>query len=62
MVMTVSLGRPYTRSFCSIFPMCMESNALKKSTNEIVASRFFAQTPSKIQQIFRIGDVVNQFL
>ena len=34
-VLTVSLGRPYARSICSIFSVCME-----KSTNKSVASRF----------------------
>ena len=41
MVVTVSLGRPYARIICSIFPLCMESNALEKSTNNSVASRVF---------------------
>ena len=35
------MGRPYVRSICSIFPLCMESNALEKSTNKKDASRFF---------------------
>ena len=35
-------GRPYIRSISSIFPPCMESNALEKSSNNSVASRFFA--------------------
>ena len=35
-------------SICSIFPLCMKSKALEKSTNNIVASRIFARTPSKI--------------
>ena len=39
----------------------MESNALEKSTNKSVALSFFAQT-SKIWQIVRIYDVVDQFL
>ena len=38
----------------------MESNALEKSANKNVASRFFAQTP-KIQRIISIFDV-DQFL
>ena len=41
MAETVSLGRPYARSICSIFRLCMESNALGKSTNKSVASSFF---------------------
>ena len=31
-----SLGRLYARSICSIFPLCIDSNALEKSTNYIV--------------------------
>ena len=45
----VSLGKLYASSICSIFSLCMESKALAKSTNNIVACRFFACTPSKIQ-------------
>ena len=45
---TISLGRLYDSSICSIFPLCIESNDLKNSTNSSVASRFFAHTPSKI--------------
>ena len=37
---TVSLGRFLAISICSIFPLCMESNALEKSTNNIVAFKF----------------------
>ena len=33
------------------FSLCMESKALEKSTNNIVASRFFARTPSRIRRI-----------
>ena len=40
MAATVSLGRLLARSICSIFPLCMESNALEKSINNSVASRF----------------------
>ena len=29
---TVSFGRPYASRICSIFPLCMESKALVKST------------------------------
>ena len=36
------------RSICSIFPLCMESNALEKWTNYIVASRVFELTSSRI--------------
>ena len=35
------------RRICSIFPLITESKALEKLTNNIVASRFFARTPSK---------------
>ena len=40
----------------------MESKALEKSTNDIVASRFFACTPSRIRRIVKICDVVGRFL
>ena len=47
----------------SIFPLWMESKALVKSTNNMVASRFFfACTPSRIRQIVKIGDVMDLFL
>ncbi len=51
MAATVSFGSPGARSICSIFPLCIESNALEKSTNNIVASSFFALTPSIIRRI-----------
>ena len=38
MAATVSFGRPWASSIYSIFPLCMESNALEKSINNIVAS------------------------
>ena len=60
-VPTVSLGRPLARSIGSIFPLCMESKALEKSTNNIVASRFFSRTPSRIRRIVKIRDVVDRF-
>ena len=40
----------------------MESKALVKSTNNIVASRFFAGTPSRIRRIVKICDDVDLFL
>ena len=40
----------------------MESKALEKSTNDIVAFRFFAHTPSRIQRIVKICDIVDRFL
>ena len=40
----------------------MESKALVKSTNSIVASRFFAPTPSRILRIVNICVVVDLFL
>ena len=43
---TVSLGIPYAISTYSLFSLCMESNGFEKSTNDSVASRFFARTPS----------------
>ena len=38
MAVTVSLGRPYACSICSIFLLCMESKALEKSTNKMCCS------------------------
>ena len=61
MAVIVSLGRLYTSSISSIFLLCMESNALEKSTYKGVALRFFAQTPVT-QWIVRICDVVGCFL
>ena len=34
---TVSFGKPYVRSICSIFPLYMESNANEKSANQSIA-------------------------
>ena len=62
MAVTVSFRRPYARSICSIFPLRKESNALKKCTNKSITSRFFAHTPSKIQWIVGIYDVMDQLL
>ena len=62
MDVTVSLGRPWTRSIYSIFLRCMELNTLKKSTNKGVTSRFFAWVPSGIRRSVRICDAVDQFL
>ncbi len=38
---TVSSGKPYARSICSIFPLCMTSHAREKSMNKIVDKIFF---------------------
>ena len=46
--------------FAPSFPLWMESKALVKSTNNIVASRFFARTPSRIQRIVKICDLINR--
>ena len=54
-----SLGKPSASSICSIFPLCMESNPLEKSTNIIVASRFFACSPSRIRWIIKVCDVMD---
>ena len=62
MAVTVSLGSPYASSTCSIFLLCMESKALEKTTNNIVATRFFACTSSKFQRAVKISDVVDWFL
>ena len=40
----------------------MESKALVKSTNSIVACRFFARMPSRILWIVNICEVVDLFL
>ena len=40
----------------------MESKAIVKLTNDIVASRFFARTPSRILRIVKICEVVDLFL
>ena len=55
-------GRPYARRICSIFPLCMESKAILKSTNNIVGCRIFARTPSRILRIVNICEVVDLFL
>ena len=61
MAATVSFGRPQARSICFIFPLCMESNALEKSTNNIVASTFFFSRTPKIRRIVKICDVEHRF-
>ena len=45
------LVMPYASRIYSIFPLWIESKALVKSTNSIVACRFFARTPSRILRI-----------
>ena len=62
MAAPVSFGRPSVRSICSIFPLCMESNTVEKLTNNIVASKFFACTCSRIRRIVKICYVVDLFL
>ena len=54
---TVSLGRSNAWIIYSIFPLCMGSNTLEKSTKTELN-----RTPSLIQRIVRIYDVVDQFL
>ena len=56
------MGRLYAISICFIFSLCMESNALEKFITNSVAKRFFARTPSMIQRIVRICDLVDRFL
>ena len=58
----ISFSRPWASRICSIFPLWMESKALVKSTNNIVACRLFARTRSRIRRIVKICDVVNVFL
>ena len=53
---------PYASIICSIFLLWMESKALVKSTNNVVACRFFARTSSRILQIVNIDEVVDLFL
>ena len=62
MAATVSFGRQYASRIYSIFPLCMESKALVKSTNSNVACRFFAQMPSRILRMVNICEVVDLFL
>ena len=40
----------------------MESKALVKSKNSIVACKFFERTPSRIRRMVKIWDVVDLFL
>ena len=54
MAATVSFGRLYASRICSIFHLYMESKAFIKSTNNIVACRFFARTSSRILRIVNI--------
>ena len=58
---TVSLGRSYDSSTCSISLLCIESNALEISLNFSVASRLFAHTLSVLQQIVRMWEIVDWF-
>ena len=51
------LGGNHWQIFGLIFPLCMESNAIEKSTNKCVASRFFVPTPCTVPRIVRIYDV-----
>ena len=62
MAATVSFGRRYASRICSIFPPWMESKAFVKLTNNIVACRFFARTPSRILRVVNICEVVDRFL
>ena len=62
MAATVSFGKPYASRIYTIFPLRIESKALVKSTNSIVACRSFARTPSRILQIVNICGAVDLFL
>ena len=55
------MGRLYARSIYSIFSLYMESNASEKSTNNRVASRFFAYSPV-LPQVVKIFEFVDGFL
>ena len=59
---TVSFGKPYSTNICSNFPLSMEANALEKSRDNRVASRFFARIPSMIRRRVWIWEVVDRFL
>ena len=61
MAAMVSFGRPYASRICSIFPLCMESKAFVKSTNNIVACGFFARTPSRILRMVNICEFIDLF-
>ena len=61
-MVTVSLENLYASSICSIFPICIESNGLKKSTIYSVAPIFFAGTPLMTRRIVKICEVVDRFL
>ena len=50
------------RRICSIFPLCMESKALVKSTNNIVASWYFLHVQLKNSTDRRICEVTDLFL
>ena len=58
----VSFSRPCENRIYFIFPLRIESKALVKSTNNIVACRFFARTPPRIRRIAKIYDFVDLFL
>ena len=56
-----AVGIFYSSIRLDSFPLCIVSNSSKRSTNNRVASRFFARTSSRNRQIVRICDV-NRFL
>ena len=59
MAATVSLGRPWVIEY---FPSSLfETNTIEKSSNNRVAWRFFALTPSMIRRIIKMSYLVDQF-
>ena len=55
MAATVSLGRSYARGICSIFSLCMESNASEKSTSKCRLKVF-------LREILLEFDVLSEFV
>ena len=51
MAATISLGKAKAKRTCLIFPMCIESNTLEKSSNKFVASRFFKEHLLKVDRV-----------
>ena len=56
------MGWPFANSIFCIFSRRMESNVLEKTSDNSIASKFFARTPMMIRRIDRFCVVVDQFL
>ena len=50
---TVSLGKSFPQTNFSIFPLCMDSNALEKSPYKFITSKFLARTHTMIKHTHR---------